>query len=138
MTPSEISSIETQLKLKLPEPYVHAANAGRFCDPIHDDAQSIVAINLSFRTGEYGDTNWRPSLVAFGHDGAGNCFCLDTESFDSGVYIRDHETLEVTREYDSFDAFLHEWDREALETPSQEKEEPSDATERRRWWWQFW
>ena len=109
MTQQEIASIEAHLNVVLPQPYKEAALAGRFADPIHDDAKSIIAINSAFRVGDYGDDGWRNNLLAFGHDGGGNYFCLDTDLFDSGVYVRDHETLDVNKEYDSFAAFLAEW-----------------------------
>ncbi len=109
MTQEEIASIEAHLDVVLPQPYKEAALAGQFAEPIHNDAKSIIAINSAFRAGEYGDEGWRSNLVAIGHDGCGNYFCLDADSFDSGVYIRDHETLNVSREYDSFDAFVAEW-----------------------------
>lgn len=109
MTHEEIASIETHLDVVLPRPYKSVALAGRFAEPIHNDATSIIAINSAFRAGEFGDEGWRRNLVAIGHDGSGNYFCLDTDSFESGVYIRDHETLNVSREFDSFDAFVAEW-----------------------------
>jgi SMI1-KNR4 cell-wall len=109
MTQEEIASIEANLDVVLPQPYKEAALAGRFADPIHDDAKSIIAINFAFRAGDYGDNGWRNNLVAIGHDGGGNYFCLDTDSFDSVVYVRDHETLNVSKEYDNFDAFVAEW-----------------------------
>ena len=109
MTPDDIADIEAQLGVVLPKAYVQAALADRFADPVHDDAQSIIAINSAFRAGEFGDENWSSKLVAIGHDGGGNYFCLDTGAPDGGVYLRDHETLEVAKEYESFDEFLAQW-----------------------------
>ena len=109
MTPDDIANIEAQLNVVLPKPYVEAALAGRFTDPIHEDAQAIIAINGAFREGEFGDEDWRGSLVAIGHDGGGNYFCLDTDASDSAFYLRDHETLDVAQAYENFDAFLAAW-----------------------------
>ena len=109
MTNEEILMIEAQLEVVLPSYYKQAALAGRFAEPIHADAKTIVAINRAFRNGDFGDEQWHHQMVAIGHDGGGNYFCLSTNSPDSGVYLRDHETLEVALEYDSFDAFVSEW-----------------------------
>jgi hypothetical protein len=109
MTDNDVKLIEARLGVALPERYKDAALAGQLKDPIHDDSQSIIAINTAFRAGEFGDQQWRPSLIAFGHDGAGNYYCFDSDAFDSGIYMRDHETLEITKEYDTFDEFLPAW-----------------------------
>jgi len=71
MTRDDIANIEAQLDVVLPKAYVQAALAGRFPDPVHDDAQSIIAVNSAFRAGDFGDQNWRRNLVAIGHDGGG-------------------------------------------------------------------
>ena len=109
MTQDDVENIEAQLHIVLPQPYIQAALAGQFADPIHDDAQSIIGINSAFRAGDFGDEDWRGHLIAIGHDGAGNYFCLDTESPESGVYVRDHETLNISKQFDSFAAFLSAW-----------------------------
>ena len=109
MTNEDIATIEAQLEVVLPSYYKLVALAGRFADPIHDDAKTIVAINRAFRNGDFGDEEWHHQMVAIGHDGSGNYFCLRTDSPSSGVYLRDHETLAVTQEYDTFDAFVLEW-----------------------------
>ena len=109
MTHQDIETIEAQLGVSLPQPYVEAALSGEFEDPILDDAQSIIGINRSFRSGDFGDANWSDKLLAFGHDGGGNYYCIDVQNFDAGVFLRDHETLEVHKAYESFGRFLQEW-----------------------------
>jgi hypothetical protein len=109
MTPQDIAAIEAGLNVVLPAPFVDAALSGAFKDPLHDDPGSILAINTSFRAGDYGDADWNPNLLAFGHDGGGNYFCVDVQDLEAGVFVRDHETLEVTRENESFSRFIQEW-----------------------------
>ena len=109
MIDSQLNKIETDLGIILPSQYRDAALSGEFKDPIHDDPESIISINREFRDGIYGDENWPSTLFAFGHDGAGNYFCIDTNSADATVYLRDHEILEIMLESPSFSAWLHEW-----------------------------
>ena len=109
MTNDEVEMIEAGLGITLPPEYVVAATAGEFSDPIHDNARHILGINSAFRSGEFGDQDWDEQLFAFGHDGAGNYFCFYTAKIDDGVFLRDHETLEITQEYDSFNDFLLQW-----------------------------
>ena len=109
MTSEDIKTIEGKLDVMLPHPFVEAALSGAFKDPLHDDPGSIVGINMSLRSGDFGDENWNPNLVAFGHDGGGNYFCIDVQNIDAGVFLRDHETLETTKEHESFSRFIQEW-----------------------------
>lgn len=109
MTYNDISTIEEQLGIVLPRPFVEAALSGTLKDPLHDDPGSIVGINKSFRSGDFGDQDWNKSLFAFGHDGAGNYFCIDVQDVGAGVFVRDHETLAITKEHDSFSDFLQQW-----------------------------
>ncbi len=106
MTSADIKTIEDQLGIVLPLPYVEAALAGAFTDPLHDDPGSIIGINKSFRSGDFGDQHWNKNFLAFGHDGAGNYFCIDVQNIGTGVFVRDHETLAVTKEHDSFSIFF--------------------------------
>ena len=109
MTDDDIEQIKTSLGVALPDKYIQAALAGELRDPLHDDPKSIIGINSAFRNGEFGDQNWRPALIAFGHDGAGNYFCFDSDIFDSRIYLRDHETMEITPVYKTFEELLAEW-----------------------------
>ena len=109
MTTQDLDQIEKELNLTLPSEFRSIAGSRIFQDPIHDEAQPIFKITQSFRTGEFGDENWPNDLVAFGHDGCGNYFCFYASNFVSGIFIRDHETLEVIKEYVSFGKFLEEW-----------------------------
>lgn len=109
MTSNDITFIQEQLGITLPLPFVEAALSGALNDPLHDDPGSIVGINRSFRGGDFGDKDWNKNLLAFGHDGCGNYFCINVQNIDAGVFIRDHETLTITREHDSFSSFLKQW-----------------------------
>ena len=102
MTESELNSIETALGLSLPEFYRQAAIDGLLTRVLNSNAQSVVAINGAFRNGEFGDTDWPAHLFAFGDDGAGNFYCLDVSGDSEEVLLRDHETLEIAAEADSF------------------------------------
>jgi len=53
--------------------------------------------------------------------GAGNYFCLYTTKIDEGVFLRDHEIHEITKEYDSFDEFLLKWSGVAQGNATREK-----------------
>lgn len=107
----DLNLIESALGIALPGCYRSAALDNRFQEPIHDDAQSIIAINRSFRNGDYGDEQWPPSLFAMGHDGAGNYFCIDVDHADKGVLLRDHETQEISPCAESIAEWLEEWQR---------------------------
>lgn len=109
MTPQDIESIQVELGVTLPPAFIAAGLSGSFQDPLHDSAAAIIGINRSFRSGDFGDEHWNPKLIAFGHDGGGNYFCIDVTDFEAGVFMRDHETYEITKEYDSFDQFMGEW-----------------------------
>ena len=109
MTQQDLNTIEEHLGMSLPNSYVTAALSGVFSEPIHNDAQSIIGINMALRSGEFGDASWNPNLLAFGHDGGGNYYCIDVQDLGAGVFLRDHETLEVHRVYESFTLFQLEW-----------------------------
>jgi cell wall assembly regulator SMI1 len=109
MTPADITTIEEELGVDLPSPFVEAALSGAFTDTLHDHLGSIVGINTSFRSGDFGDQDWNKNLIAFGHDGAGNYFCIDVLNIGDGVFVRDHETLAISKEHDSFSDFLQQW-----------------------------
>lgn len=114
----------------------NAATVGEFSDPIHDNARHIVGINSAFRSGEFGDQNWDEQLFAFGHDGAGNYFCFYTTKIDEGVFLRDHETREITKECNSFDNLLLQWSGRVPGNSTHEDERLAVAKRRR--WWAFW
>jgi hypothetical protein len=103
----ELDSIERALGIQLPGVYRSAAEAGRLERRLNADATSVIAINLAFRAGEFGDRDWPHDKFAFADDGSGNFFCLDLSSPEGRhVLCRDHETLELAPEADDFERWL--------------------------------
>lgn len=106
MNQHEIEVIETSLGINLPASFRRASASGLLSRILNSDSQSVAAINLAFRSGEFGDSDWPHQMFAFGDDGAGNFYCLDLSSDSNRVLIRDHETRQLIPEAESFSDWI--------------------------------
>ncbi|MBI1784165.1 SMI1/KNR4 family protein [Candidatus Sumerlaeota bacterium] len=106
MTNEDIDDIERALAIQLPLDYRKAAVTDIFKHTIYHDPNSIVRVNQSYRAGEFGDKDWPMDLFAFGHDGAGNDYCIRLDPPNYPVFLRDHETLEIHPDRKAFAHWL--------------------------------
>lgn len=102
MNLAEIAVIEGTFGITLPDSYRRADTSDMLSNILNSDSQSVTAINHALRNGDFGDTDWPNHLFEFGDDGGGNFYCLDLSSDNERVLIRDHETLQLIPEAESF------------------------------------
>ena len=108
MNIQDLDKVEKSLDVDLPAYYRKAVTEGRVAGLLNADAQSVTAINIAFRNGEFGDKDWLSHVFAFAFadNGSGDFYCLDLSAQHSKVLIRDHETFERNQEADDFDEWL--------------------------------
>ena len=117
MTPAEITQIESQLNLSLPQEYRDAI----LSHPLPDSSsynyefcghyETLLAENNLIRDNGFFDHDWNSALFIIGFDGCGNKYFITTSPFDGRIYFADHEedfdlvALTKNEYYESFSEF---------------------------------
>jgi hypothetical protein len=143
MTPDDLSRIERDLDIQLPDEYRRVMLAYPFgsssfaqdCE-LPDDPDRVIETNRLLRREGFFGQPWSESRFSFGSDGSGNEYFLDLKRSPSPVFLADHEGSDVEVEASDFASWVQERAREydAWERDDRLKEQRRMS----RRWWQFW
>ncbi|MDX2038716.1 MAG: hypothetical protein SFX72_18870 [Isosphaeraceae bacterium] len=148
MTDLELDRIEAAVGFALPAAYRRAASAtpfrpiGRDCVYwFFDDPASVVSETLApLSDGGFDPGGLPPGLLAVGRSAVGDLYLLDTRDEALQVFTLTHDSLELVREWPSFDAFVSDWVEyssvasERLEAERLRAEEEWRKRRRLGWW----
>jgi hypothetical protein len=108
MQDSEITMIERELGISLPESYKRAvvpfrihSLVGNTDYQLWDDAKRLVELNRRLRTGSRTRPAWPPHLFAVGDPHGDELIALDTRSADGPVWWLDHGMVDGEASYQS-------------------------------------
>ena len=147
MTLEDVSNIQLELDLLLPEDYrqvlLHYPFASdAYYDELFGDASYLVDTNQGYLEGSFFGQTWHSHHLIIGDDGAGNVYFLDLRRESSPVLFADHETtaarhyLAVTEKAPNIEAWVQQIRQQQAEAEAEEKAEVERRQNRR--WWQFW
>jgi hypothetical protein len=103
MQASDITRIEHELEIQLPEAYKKAlasypiaAYAGNSETMFWDDAEGLIALNLELRRGRSPVAPWPARFYALGQDHGGCSDALDLDDPEHGVFWLDRQHVDAT------------------------------------------
>src|SRR5919106_6101420 len=119
MTQDDLSKIERELNIRLPEEYRRvmvdypfaSSSFAQDCE-LPDDPDRVIESNRQLRREGFFGQPWPQSRFSFGGDGSGNEYYLDLKQSPSPVFLADHEGSDVEVEAPDFGSWVGDRARE--------------------------
>ena len=134
MTDTDISLIEQELRIKLPDSYRQAlvpihlrALEGNTDHQLWDDAKALVKLNQDLRAGKRYRPAWPPHMYAVGDPHGDELIAMDTRSPDGPVWWLDHGNVDSKNSYQShakFSDWVEEFYRDVRSDMESDGEDP--------------